>query len=759
VLCQKFYSLAIAWSVLCSSILPSLAREPEPLAVPINNAAVGEDKFTTFPCGLNLGNRQLLPSMMVWGKEDGTKAINFDNWAIPFNILTRTLNVKTKILTNGSIELRSSAAVANISPQQLSSYPEIGLAIKIKDLRTYLGIKSEFDIIDYTIKLTLPEAIGAGIGGKDNEATLVFDGLETKNPEPVKLTAIEQKYTVNTNGGSDSSERSIRAAGTIFGSSWYAQFGGNSDRLLDLSLKDAQMVKYSDKSDYIIGGQSAFWNRQDSGNYWGITGIWRQGFTPQLSTSGGISTSERTQANKVGRSIVGNARPGTLVRLLPAGKDRAIAEVLVDRTGIFRLDRVTVTDSDRYYQLWLFANGQLSAAPEVRDVNFVTVPGQLPIGATATLASVGLRREEGGFGKFSDMRGSIITHWGVSEGLTIGSGVSLDRGIQGLGELYFQPNGVPLEASIAVRTGTEEWDLLSNINWNPANNLKFAWNIDRLSHRVKSDWKLSPQFALTSTYDSRDALGVGFDYAARTSDNETSLRGSFDTNSRLRWEAKQQFGQWELQHQSNEVGTISYLNYAFDRQRSSGNTIELRYQTSNVSTTNQFDRNGNGQQDPGEKSHLDLELINLNNRPLKPYRPIVKDNRISLRLAPGKYRLDLDPAGFPINWRAQAPGYAVEVAAGSYTKVLIPFVPSYTIEGIVTDRSGKPQAGAKIELIPTTGGESTFSITSRDGQFYLESLSQGSYQVQINGKLISGSIVNLTKSSKSAQVLNFQSID
>jgi hypothetical protein len=850
VLCQKLYYLAITWVVLCSSILPSLAREPEPFAAPTNHTAVGEDKFTTFPCGLNLGDRQLLPSMMVRGKEDGSKAIDFNNWSIPVNVLTRTLNIKTKTLPDGKIELRSSAAVSKISLQQLGSYPEIGLAIKIKDLQTYLGIKSEFDLIDYTIKLTLPEAIGAGIGGADVEANLALDGLETKSPEQLKLTAIEQKYSINTSNGSGSSEKSIRAAGTIFGSSWYAQFGGNSERILDLSLKDAQVVKYSDKTDYIIGGQSAFWNRQDSGNYWGITGIWRQGFSPQLSTSGGVSTSERTQANKVGRSIVGNARPGTLVRLLPVGKDRAIAEVLVDGTGVFRFDNVAVTDGDRYYRLWLFANGQLSAAPEVRDVNFVTVPGQLPAGATATLASVGLRREEGGLGKFSDVRGSIVTHWGVSEGLTLGAGVSLDRGVQGLGELYFQPNGIPLEAAISVRTGAE-WDLLSNINWNPTNNLKFGWNIDKLSHRVKGDWKVSSQFAVTSTYDSRDALGIGFDYQTRSAANSTSLQASFDTNSRLRWRAGQQVGQWELQHQSNEVGTISHLTYALDRQSSSGNAIELSYQTSQVSTSNQFatlawryrptirsnweaelgygignvgggwlasgavnilpgvnlrgryqtginsstpsfslelvsnletqsgwrenpqqletlrtqggieiipflDRNGNGQQDPGEKSHLDLELINLNYRPLKPYRPMITDNRISLRVAPGKYRIDFDPSGFPINWRTQAAGYAVEVAAGSYTKVLVPLVPSYTIEGVVLDRSGKPQTGAKVELIPTTGGESTFSITSRDGQFYLEALGQGSYQVQVNGKPIPGSIVNLNSSSEPSQVLNLK---
>jgi Carboxypeptidase regulatory-like domain len=812
---RKLYYLAIALAISNLGILPVVAIEPTPLSI-VNHSPKVEQLFTTFPCGLNIGRRQILPSMMIRGKEDGEKAIDFNNWSIPFNVLTRTLKIQTKTFPDGSIELRSSAAVARIDAKELNSYPEIG--------------------------------------------------LEIKTPEQFNFKAIEPKFNFNTSNGSEQSQRQIRAAGTLFGSSWYVQLGGDADRLLDLRLDDAQIVKYSDRQDYIIGGQSAFWNRQNSGNYSGITGIWRQGFTPQLSPSGSVSTSERIQASKVGRSIFGKASPGTLVQLLSIDTDRAIAEVLVDGTGIFRFDNIPVTDDDRYYRLWLFPNGQLSAAPEIRSVNFVTVPGQLPTGATATLASVGLRQETGGFGKFGDVRGAVVTHWGVSEWLTLGSGVSLDRGIQGLGELYIQPNGIPLEAAISLRTGPE-WDLLSNINWQPTTDLKFSWNIDRLSHRVRSDWKLSPEFSLNSTYDSRDALGAGFSYTTRKADLATSLQASFDTNSRLRWRLGQQLGAWDLQHQGNEVGTISHLSYAFrstdpknkTRQTNTGSSIQLSYQTSQLNKANEFttlawryrptnrfsqgeappttweaelgygignagggwiassginilpgvtlrgryqtginstspsfsleivanletkdglrgnpqeldvfrthggieivpffDRNGNGEVDAGEKLYIDLELINLNNRPLKPYRPVVEKDRISVGLAPGKYRLDFDPSGFPADWRTKSTGYAVEVAAGSYTKVLVPLMPSYSIEGIVRDRQGKPLVGAKVELIPTPAGERIFSITNADGQFYLESLSQGSYQLQVNNKSISPATVNLNSSSQTTQTVTTQ---
>ncbi|RCJ38386.1 hypothetical protein A6770_13655 [Nostoc minutum NIES-26] len=38
---------------------------------------------------------------------------------------------------------------------------------------------------------------------------------------------------------------------------------------------------------------------------------------------------------------------------------------------------------------------------------------------------------------------------------------------------------------------------------------------------------------------------------------------------------------------------------------------------------------------------------------------------LTMRLAPGTYRLDLDPAGFPPDWQAAVNAYAVDVVAGS----------------------------------------------------------------------------------------------
>jgi hypothetical protein len=839
------------WGLSQIAVADTIHPSPPPPPTTMVEPSSLEDGFTNFPCGLNLGNRQLLPSMMVRGKEDGTQAINFPNWAIPFNVLTQTLKIKTTSLPDGFLELRSSVAVTRIDPKQLVTYPEIGLAIKVRDLEKYLGIKAEFDLIEYAVKLTIPSAVGSGSTAQVAETPIEFDGLTVKTPAAFSWGAWEQRFNFDGTDRIDRSQGLFTAAGTLLGASWYTQFGqSNWHDALNLTLSDAQIIKYTDYSDYLLGGQSAFWNRQESGNYWGMTGVWRQGFTPTIPNSSTINPSARTQASRLQRTIVGTAAPGTLVRLLPSHSLQILGEVLVDGTGVYRFENIPVSGDASNYRLWLFSNGQLSAAPAVREVNFVTVPGQLPTGATATIASVGLRREAGGsWGSLGDLRGAVVTNWGVTEWLTVGSGIAFDRGVQALGELYFQPNNFPLEAAISIKSGTQ-FDLLSNVTWQPDQNLRWQWNIDRLSHRVVADWRLSPQLTLNSTYDSRDALGMGFNY----SDHYTSLRASFDTNARLRWGLIQRLGNFQLHQQGNEVGTISQLLYSLHPQRDRGSAIQLSYQTDRVNLANEygllawkyrpsidsifeaelgyglgrvgggwiasgtveifpginlrgryqtginsvrpsfslelvsnwetqagwrgsqerveqlrthggiaivpfFDRNANGRQDPDEQSYLDPELLSLNHRPMKPYRPKIQDGQIRLRLAAGKYRLDFDPAGFPIDWRTQDSGYAVEVAAGSYTTVFVPLVMSYTIQGVVRDREGKPLGGAKVEAIPhdrIPRESSIFSITNGNGEYYLEALAQGSYQIQVNGRSPDRSQINLDRSSEPTQTLDLQ---
>lgn len=86
-------------------------------------------KFTVFPVGLNLFKRNVIASSLIKGSEDGTQAINFKQWLIPFDDVVKALNIKVNILDDGQLELRSPGFVVRIKPQELTQDPELGLSI------------------------------------------------------------------------------------------------------------------------------------------------------------------------------------------------------------------------------------------------------------------------------------------------------------------------------------------------------------------------------------------------------------------------------------------------------------------------------------------------------------------------------------------------------------------------------------------------------------------------------------------------------
>jgi hypothetical protein len=177
-----------------------------------------------------------------------------------------------------------------------------------------------------------------------------------------------------------------------------------------------------------------------------------------------------------------------------------------------------------------------------------------------------------------------------------------------------------------------------------------------------------------------------------------------------------------------------------------------------------FDKNNNGKLDRGEEYYTkDAEtLVIINNRPIKSFLPDIRSDglrptvgdRILLRLAPGTYRLDLDPAGFPPDWQATIEALAVDVIPGSYTPVMIPLILSYTVSGVVADAQGNAVAGARVEAVETTQGIRRFSLTNGAGVYYLENLPQGDYQLEINGQ--SAGNVKLDESSQPFQELNLK---
>lgn len=170
-----------------------------------------------------------------------------------------------------------------------------------------------------------------------------------------------------------------------------------------------------------------------------------------------------------------------------------------------------------------------------------------------------------------------------------------------------------------------------------------------------------------------------------------------------------------------------------------------------------YDRNSNGKQDRNEEIYTDSsEFLIVNNEVVTPGEIDIKKDRFLLRLSPGTYRVDLDPAGFPPDFQPAVNAFAVEVVAGSYTPILIPLQPSYTVAGVVTDAQGKPLAGARVEAISTESKSSAISITNAAGVYYLEQLRQGTYQLKVNGRSVEPNTITINAQSETLQELNLK---
>ncbi len=171
-----------------------------------------------------------------------------------------------------------------------------------------------------------------------------------------------------------------------------------------------------------------------------------------------------------------------------------------------------------------------------------------------------------------------------------------------------------------------------------------------------------------------------------------------------------------------------------------------------------LDQNGNGQQDSDEPLHLAGadELFSLNHRGLHRFRSIAGGDGVSVPLEPASYRLDLDPAGLPLDWTASETAYAVTVVPGQYTQLKIPLSLSYTVTGVVRDEQGQPLGGAKVEAVHQDSGQRQLSVTNGAGVYYLESLTQGDYSLYVNDVVLSAPGIRLDGESEPYQALNLQ---
>ncbi|MBE9058957.1 carboxypeptidase-like regulatory domain-containing protein [Sphaerospermopsis sp. LEGE 08334] len=825
-------------------------------------------QFVVLPVGINIGKRNILESAFVRGYEDGAKAVNFSDWLVTFKDVTTALNLTVTNLPDGQIEITGVGLIKRINPNELTTDPELGTVISIAKIEELLGVKSQFDIVDYSIIFEPPWLNSQGKKNRILEPPVILEGLPVVKSSDLTFSNFAQQVNIN---GSDNSNQlttqgNLTTIGTILGGSWLLKI--NQPDLLDNTtwkIQEAQYFKPGEFNDYIIGSQPTFWQSQGRGDYWGFTTIKRFGFKPDNLNGNTYFPAQRLQSNTINRIIEGAAKPGTLVQLVSGGNNTIWGQVLVDSTGVYRFDNIPVGSNGGNYRVLLYANGQLASTPIEQQPIFLNLPGQLTKGTSSLIVSGGLSRQTTSnelFGDLTDIRGGVGYRYGVSDALTLGAGIVYDRSLLGLFDIFYQPNNFPLKLAVSALQTPDKFKYNANIEFRPSPKLSLNLSSNELFESFNFNWNVAKGLNISSSgNNNNDIINVGFNlnqnfgniftYSTLKIDN----KGQLDLLSNARW------WKFNVSTRSNSTGLGLQLNYDGDIFNSPGNeSLTLGYETNNFKNLNNdlltlkwkyqspysqtkqrsiwdfdlgygmgsqgngflasvstvvipglslrlrydgvsltsdsasyrieigsavnfspifspgdtrferlrteggifiqsfLDKNNNGIRDNNEEIYTeDTELLlMLNNKKLNFNNSNITKQGVFIRLEPGIYRLDLDPAGYPLDYKPTQVSSAIEVVAGSYTNVSIPFIASYTLAGTVTDSQGKPIAGARVEAINSNNKSSVYSITNSAGVFYLEQLPLGTYQLIINGKPAEPNTVTINADDSRLKELNLK---
>lgn len=873
--CCENNLVSISYLLLVAAVflaVPTRAEVPASEVQPI--AKRKSAKFTVFPVGINIKQRNVDSSALIKGAENGSTAIALKQWLIPFDTVVKALNLKVTTLEGGKLELRSPGIVTRINPQILTTDPDLGLAWRISQIEKLLGVTVQFDLTRYAVVFD-PPWLDLKQNSRAIKPEVDITGLTKIDPDRFTFTSIGQRLRLYNRDIGDrdfDASSDLSFLGTAWGGSWYLNIDQiELNNFGSWQLGELQYLRQTERVDYAFGSQFTFWQSSGENQYWGLTRIQRFGFTPDSDLSpNGFNADLRRQPQAIDRTVAGLAQPGDIVQLVTR-RGEIVREIIVGETGQYQFDNVNARQND--YQVLIYPNGRLTIAPEVRELVTTYVSGQLTKGTSTFATSLGINRNflrDSFWGDFSDVGGGVNYRLGVSEELTLGTGFVVDGSLFGLGELFFQPKDVPLQLGFSALINPEfnEADYTAYFNYQPTDRFNINFNGNGSNRNLRFDWRATPNLSLRLGNDNLDNVTTGFTFNRsfwldRENNRQFSWSSTLDYGDRtgLSQRLNARYSNWQLAHQGTRTATTSRLNYylssnafnskgqslflGYDTRSSSnsnnvinlgwqyrsaqnasdggslwdvelgygfnargsaplaalttralpGTTLRLSYQ--GISPENNdsqiqidifpnlrlqgrpslgdrnferlrtkggilvrpfIDLNTNGKLDPGE--HIDTEdaelLLQLNYESLETIDKDITSRGIYIPVDPGEHRLDLDSAGYPLNSQPTESSYGLEVTAGSYTKLDIPFRPAYTAIGVVTDRKGVPVAGARVEAISTTSKRPILSVTNSAGVYFLEGLSQSTYRLSVNDRPVDLEPLTLTADSEPLQEINLQ---
>ncbi|MEQ8962216.1 MAG: carboxypeptidase regulatory-like domain-containing protein, partial [Coleofasciculus sp. C2-GNP5-27] len=160
-----------------------------------------------------------------------------------------------------------------------------------------------------------------------------------------------------------------------------------------------------------------------------------------------------------------------------------------------------------------------------------------------------------------------------------------------MADVFFRPNGIPLEVAASVVSPDHEgdWDSNANVRYEPTSSIRVQLSSDRFAQRLNLNWRVFPRLTVLGTYNSREGTAVGMQTGFSRRGFFTFARATIDDQNRWRWNATQRLGFLQLNHQGNELGFRSDLNYNLSRRfLGDGYSVGLSYETRKLQQRDTF---------------------------------------------------------------------------------------------------------------------------------------------------------------------------
>ena len=167
-------------------------------------------------------------------------------------------------------------------------------------------------------------------------------------------------------------------------------------------------------------------------------------------------------------------------------------------------------------------------------------------------------------GEFTDFRGGIAFHRGLSEDVTLGMGFVYDELLLGFSQISFQPNHIPLKTTFSLLSKDEKLELHSHVRFQPADNFVFNFHSQDTEQKFDLNWGIISGLTLTAKGNSeKKYLNAGLKLAFKSEYFSLAASAKLDNSDNLHWDIKSKLGDFQLTHTNKPLKTKSELSYAF----------------------------------------------------------------------------------------------------------------------------------------------------------------------------------------------------